>query len=175
MIEPIYLESVVLGSLFNYEHLIRALHGRLNLNFDSNSLKGLPDTYQFNKSKVAKCQLKEDLTRQLIKAPNYAINWIKFDEKPEVISTDSGRIHVEGGVSRLAKRSLFARFCSLLGQNCPTLPTCQLAQNIPVIYRDGKTSSVDYQRAKTQCMQTFQEQNLGNWIQVPPEIDLFRL
>ena len=65
MLEPVYLESVVLGSLFNYEHFVRAIHGRLNLNFDSNSLKALPEMYCFNKSKVAKSIIKEDLTRQV--------------------------------------------------------------------------------------------------------------
>ncbi|CAG2180131.1 unnamed protein product, partial [Oppiella nova] len=175
-IEPVYLESVVLASLFNYEHLVRALHSRLNLNYDSNSLKDMPETYALNKSKVAKCQLKEDITRQLTKAPNYALNWIKGDDIPELVSTESGRIHGDStGVSRLAKRSLFGRLCALLGRNTATLPTCSLGQNIPIVYRDGKTSAHEYQRAKTLCMQAFQEQNLGQWIQVPTEIDLFRL
>ena len=66
MMEPIYLDSIVLASLFNYEHLVRAIHGRLNLNFDSNSLKGLPQRYGLHKSKVAKCQLREDITRQVL-------------------------------------------------------------------------------------------------------------
>ena len=92
-----------------------------------------------------------------------------------MVSTESGRIHIENTISRLAKRSLFGRFCALLGRNSPVLPDCSLGQNIPVIYRDGKTASQEYQRAKTQCMQTFQEQNLGNWLSVPAEIDLFRL
>ncbi|XP_054154258.1 double-stranded RNA-specific editase Adar-like [Oppia nitens] len=175
LIEPIYIESIVVASLFNYDHLVRAIHSRLNLNFDSNSLKDLPTNFMINKSKVAKCQLKEDITRQLTKAPNYALNWIKGDVKPEVVSTESGRIHVENIISRLAKRSLFGRFCALLGRNTTPLPNCPLGNSIPLVYRDGKTASLDYQRAKTQCMQAFQEQNLGQWIQVPTEIDLFRL
>ena len=93
----------------------------------------------------------------------------------EIVSTDSGRIHIENTISRLAKRSLFARFCALLGRNAPVLPECTLGSSIPVIYRDGKTASLDYQATKTHVMQAFQEQNLGQWIQVPSEIDLFRL
>jgi hypothetical protein len=61
----------VLASLFNYEHLVRALHSRLNLNYDSNSLKDMPETYALNKSKVAKCQLKEDITRQVSTTRHY--------------------------------------------------------------------------------------------------------
>lgn len=190
--EPVYLDSVVLASLFNYDHLVRAIHGRLNLNYDSSSLKSLPEKYSLHKTKVAKCQLKEDITRQvfvdclqycsfyslffqLTRAPDYAVNWIRNDEIPEVINTTSGRIPDENTISRLAKRSLFARFCALLGRNAPVLPECTLGSSIPVVYRDGKTASQEYQTTKTHVMQAFQEQNLGNWIQVPSEMDLFRL
>ena len=111
----------------------------------------------------------------MTKSPSYAVNWIKGDSKPEIISTETGKTHQEGSVSRLSKRSFFTLFCGLLGRKAPTLSSCSLGSSIPIIYRDAKTSSQDYQRAKLQVMQTFQEQNLGNWIQVPSEIDLFGL
>jgi hypothetical protein len=50
-----------------------------------------------------------------------------------------------------------------------------LGSNIPLIYRDGKTASLEYARAKTQAIQAFHEQNLGTWVQQPTEFDLFGL
>jgi len=174
-VEPIYIESVVLGSLFNYEHLLRALHARYNLNFEAHSLNGLPETYRLNKCKVAKSKLPaSEITRQLTKTPGYAINWIMGDSKAEVINSDNGKNN-DSSMSRLCKRSFFQQFRTLLGINTPTLPCSSLRSNIPIIYRDGKTSAMDYSRAKIQAVQSFQEQNLGTWIQVPSEFDLFAL
>lgn len=128
------------------------------------------------KTKVAKASLAaKEVQRQLTKTPNYAVNWIAGDEIPEVISCDSGKLFKEGGISRLSKRVFLDNFRRLLGRNVPTLASCTLSSSIPLVYRDAKTASTDYQRAKTQVIQTFLEQGLGNWIQVPTEIDLFGL
>ncbi|KAI1280602.1 Double-stranded RNA-specific editase 1 [Halotydeus destructor] len=175
-IEPIYLESVVLASLFNFEHLTRAVHGRFNLNYDSKSLTGLPKMYRLNKLRVGKAILPAaDTQRQLTKTPGYALNWLLGDDRAEVLSCETGKLHKEGTVSRLSKRSFFEQFRRLLGRNAPTLPSCQLGSTIPLVYRDGKTASMEYLRAKLQAVQSFQEQNLGTWIQVPSEVDIFGL
>ncbi|RWS07444.1 double-stranded RNA-specific editase Adar-like isoform X3 [Dinothrombium tinctorium] len=175
IIEPVYLESVVIGSLFNYEHLVRAINGRLNLNFESDSMRDLPPSFKLNKAKVAKAILKEiNDQRQVQKAPSYAINWIKGDTRLEIINCDTGKLQ-DGSASRLSKRFLFLQFCNLLGRNASTLSSSNLNSYIPVVYRDAKTSSFLYQKCKTQAIQAFMEQNLGTWIQVPNEIDLFSL
>lgn len=57
------IKYLVMDSLFNYEHLIRAIHGRLN---HSNSLKELPGMYYFNKPKIAKRNFGKELTSQVI-------------------------------------------------------------------------------------------------------------
>ena len=173
-IEPIYLESVILGSLFNLEHLVRAIQGRLNLNFESNSLQKLPNFHRLNKSKVAKSLVKEfEQSRQIIKSPNYAINYMKNDFVPEVISCDSGKVFKEERPSRLCKRTMFENFRTLLGHNLPRLPTSTLGSTIPLVYREAKTSAMSYQSAKVAAVRAFTEQNLGEWIQLPIEVDLF--
>ncbi|RWS27861.1 double-stranded RNA-specific editase Adar-like isoform X3 [Leptotrombidium deliense] len=175
IIDPIYLSSVVVGSLFNYEHLVRAIHGRLNLNFESDAFNSLCEPFRINKAKVAKSVLKEiDEQRQVTKTPPYAVNWIKGDARLEIISCDTGKL-IDGSASRLSKKFLFAQFCNLLGRNVSTLQSSPLNSCIPVVYRDAKTSAQNYQKTKTCVMQAFIEQNLGNWIQVPTEIDLFNL
>lgn len=174
--QPIYLHSVLLANLFSFEHLVRALHGRLNLNFESSSLKTLPPPYELRRTKVAKASLPaKEVQRQLTKTPNYAVNWIEGEDGAEVISCDTGKLYKEGGASRLSKRTFFDNFRRLLGRNVPTLASCTLGASIPLVYRDAKTAATDYQRAKTHVIQAFLEQGLGSWIQVPTEIDLFGL
>uniref|UniRef100_T1JSK6 A to I editase domain-containing protein n=1 Tax=Tetranychus urticae TaxID=32264 RepID=T1JSK6_TETUR len=174
-IEPIYLDSLILGSLFNFSHLTRAVHGRLNMNFDSESLKKLPNPYKVNQHKVAKSLSKQqEYTRTLTKSPNYAINWIKGDTFPEIISCDTGKIYQnEEQYSRLSKKTFFQSFRTLLGRNTPKLCTSPLGLAIPTIYRDAKTSATNYLQARLLAVQSFAEQNLGDWIQVPAEVDLF--
>lgn len=101
------------------------------------------------------------------------MNWIKGDATAEVLSCDSGTTFGESGISRLTKRSFFQEFRQLLGRNVPSLPSSTLGANIPLIYRDGKTSAAVYVRSKGQAIKAFQEQNLGPWLQVPLELDLF--
>lgn len=67
-IEPVYFDSIILGSLYHPEHLTRALYGRV-----SNVLQALPPPYRLNKPKMALISNREE--RQLGKPPNYSVNW----------------------------------------------------------------------------------------------------
>lgn len=111
--------------------------------------------------------------KQLNKSPNYAINWLPGDNLAEVINTETGK--AGDNYSRLSKQYLFSYFCQLLGRNAPLIPASQLGKVIPVAYRDGKTAAFAYQEAKSKAVLAFQEQNLGAWVQVPPEMDMFGL
>jgi len=67
-IEPIYLESIVLGSLFHACHLYRAVCGRVE-----STIEGLPPPYRLNKPLLSLTSSTE--VRQPAKAPNYSLNW----------------------------------------------------------------------------------------------------
>lgn len=67
-IEPIYLDSIVLGSLFHPDHLYRAVCGRIE-----NTIHALPPPYRLNKPKMSLISSKE--VRQPGKAPNFSVNW----------------------------------------------------------------------------------------------------
>ena len=166
--EPIYLDSVILGNLFCFEHIVRALHGRLNLNCK------LVPPYKLQKTKVAKFSLAEKkFERELPnKSPNYAVNWIEGEDSVELIFYDTGKSK-EGKPSRLSERTLFDNFIRLLEKSVPTLASCTL--NVPQVYRDAKNDATDYQRAKVLVIQSFLEQGYGSWIHVPTEIDLFEI
>ena len=67
-IEPIYLASVVLGSLFHPSHLVRAIGGRIGP-----TAQGLPPPFRLHTPLLAATSSPE--VRQPGKAPNYSINW----------------------------------------------------------------------------------------------------
>ncbi|XP_021930344.1 double-stranded RNA-specific editase Adar-like isoform X4 [Zootermopsis nevadensis] len=67
-VEPVYLESIVLGSLFHPSHMYRAVCGRIET-----TIQGLPPPYRLNKPLMSLITSPE--VRQPGKAPNYSVNW----------------------------------------------------------------------------------------------------
>lgn len=164
-IEPIYLESIVLGSLFHPSHLYRAVCGRIE-----NSVEGLPPPYRLNKPLLSLTSSRE--VRQPTKAPNYSLNWTSGQPNAEIINSVTGKDE-HGNASRVSKRKLFQRFLQLIGR----LPsrTGLTSENCPNIYADAKMGVEDYQQAKSQLMKAFQKSNLGSWLKKPIEQDQFEL
>ncbi|KAL3250229.1 hypothetical protein MRX96_055587 [Rhipicephalus microplus] len=105
-IEPVYLESVVLGSLYHPWHMQRAMWGRLegSLHLEAES------PFQLHRPRLGAISSPE--SRQVNKSPNFSINWTAGCEGPEVVNASTGKTE-EGQVSRLSKRTLFDRFCHL--------------------------------------------------------------
>lgn len=68
VIQPIYLNSIVLGSLLHPAHMYRAVCGRIET-----SVQNLPPPYQMNRPKLALVTSSEQ--RNQLKAPNFSINW----------------------------------------------------------------------------------------------------
>lgn len=167
--EPIYLESVIVANLFSFQHLVRALHGRINqCNFES------PSFYYLHKTKVAKVSFEGIINQQSSSSPNYAVNWIHGEDDLEDICCDTGKLS-DGKTSRLSKKAFFDNFINLLGKNVPTLASCTLNPfSITQMYRNVKNAATDYRRAKIQIILYFLQNELGSWIHVPSEIDLFR-
>jgi len=160
-VEPIYLQSIVLGSLYHYEHMSRALYQRLG------DLEGLPTLFKQNRPLMNGTSTPEP--RATIKSPGISVNWSEGDDGFEVVNATQGVI--QGDVpapSRLCKQSLFKRFIYLWKKLKPT-------ESVPLSYHEAKNSVTDYQRAKHIAMQGFSAQGLGTWIQKPCEQDMFEL
>lgn len=79
VIEPIYLTSIVLGSLLHPDHMYRAICGRIE-----NAVQGLPPPYRMNKPKLALMTSSE--ARSQIKAPNFSVNWIIGEQEVSMAS-----------------------------------------------------------------------------------------
>jgi len=163
--EPIYLDSVVLGSLFNSSHMYRAVCGRVEA-----TVEGLPPPFRFNKPALGVTSSPE--TRQPGKAPNHSVNWVIGEDRVEIINSMTGKAEL-GAASRLCKQSLFRHFCALVGR-VPTIN--DLVGDIrSELYSVLKSKAQDYQLAKQQLMVGFSKADLGSWLKKPLEQDQFTL
>lgn len=164
-VDPIYLESIVLGSLFHPDHLYRAVCGRIET-----SIEGLPPPYRLNKPLLSLTSSRE--VRQPTKAPSYSLNWTYGQPSAEIINSVTGKDE-HGNPSRISKRKLFQRFLGLVGRipsrTNITVDTCSTT------YADAKMGVEDYQQAKSQLMKAFHKSQLGTWLKKPIEQDQFEL
>ena len=160
-LEPVYLQSIVLGSLYHYEHMSRAMYHRLG------DLEGLPPLFKQNRPLMNGTSTPE--ARVTIKSPNFSVNWSEGDEGFEVVNATRGMIQGEAPVpSRLCKQSLFKRFIAVWKKLKPS-------DTVPLSYHVAKRGVTDYQTAKLAVMKGFNAQGLGAWIRKPVEQDMFEL
>lgn len=162
-VDPIYLDSIILGSLFHPTHLYRAVYGRV-----METIQGLPPPYRLHLPMMNLVSSPE--VRQPGKAPNFSVNWTVGGNDPEVINATTGKNDLSI-MSRLAKRALFMRFRKLYG-----------VLDKQVFLEDGtntmqyssmKQAAKDYQLAKDQLGSAFLKANLGLWMKKPIEQDEF--
>ena len=87
LVEPIYLYSLTLGSLFHPHHLFRAVCGRIQ-----GTVEGLPPPFRLNVPRLNLLSAPE--VRQPGKAPNYSVNWTAGLPQPEIIDAMKGKEQV---------------------------------------------------------------------------------
>lgn len=160
-IQPVYIESIILGSLYHNEHLARAVYGRLA------NIEGTIEPYHINKPNLSGINNPEQ--RQLGKAPNFAVNWCDGDDGLEVINMTTGKLE-QGTESRLCKREMLKRFFSLQGK-LSTITGCDKVPN--VYYGDLKAMNVPYQEMRNKLVEHFKKSGYGQWVKKPVEQDEF--
>lgn len=162
IIEPIYLHSIVLGSLLHPEHMYRAVCGRIE-----KAIQGLPPPYHLNKPRLALVTSAEP--RNQAKAPNFGINWTIGDTDVEVVNSLTGKT-ISNQSSRITKAAFFRKFANLL----KVMPGLQ-NRRIVCDYGETKLKVEDYQTAKRELFDAFRREDLGNWLKKPIEQDEFCL
>ncbi|XP_017061545.1 double-stranded RNA-specific editase Adar isoform X3 [Drosophila ficusphila] len=162
IIEPVYLHSIVLGSLLHPEHMYRAVCGRIE-----KSIQGLPPPYHLNKPRLALVTSAEP--RNQAKAPNFGINWTIGDTELEVVNSLTGRT-IGGQVSRITKQAFFVKYGYLMA-NLPGV----LVRKVTTDYGQTKANVKDYQTAKLELFSAFKREDLGSWLKKPIEQDEFGL
>lgn len=164
--EPVYLESIVLGSLFSATHMYRAVCGRIE-----QTVQGLPPPFKLNQPKMNQGSSTE--SRQPQKAPTIAVNWDCEEDQLEVLNAMTGR--QEGDTSsRLCKRKFLARFVDLL-THVPTITDINTREVKNLSYGDLKSLSTNYEMSKHAMVTAFSRAGLGQWITKPMEEDSFYL
>lgn len=132
IVEPIYLHSIVLGSLLHPEHMYRAVCGRIE-----KSIQGLPPPYHLNKPRLA--QVTSSEPRNQAKAPNFGINWTLGDKEVEVVNSLTGKT-VNNQISRITKQMFYRKYGNLM-KNLPGINERKLTTD----YGQTKAKIKDYQ------------------------------
>ena len=109
-VEPIYLKSIIIGSLFHQQHLTRAVYSRVS------TIVKLPESYTINLPLLG--TVSKPGARSTAKSSNFSLNWSWGDPEPELVNCHTGKL--ENLVpSRLCKQILFESFLSLWNSLSP--------------------------------------------------------
>ena len=109
-VEPVYLRSIIIGSLFQEQHLLRAVYNRIN------AVQGLPEQY------IATLPLLHAVSnppnRVAMKSRTKSLNWTWGDAEVELVNCRTGRLD-ERVPSRLCKQLLFEQCMELWDDLAP--------------------------------------------------------
>ncbi|XP_041423307.1 double-stranded RNA-specific editase B2 [Xenopus laevis] len=162
-IDPIYLHSIIVGSLHHSGHLSRVMSHRIE------DLGHLPAPYRHHHPLLSGVSNTE--ARQPGKSPNFSLNWIAGSTELEVINATTGTKSC-GGSSRLCKHTLYTRWARLYGKLSTRISS---HEETPALYSDAKLAHPVYQSAKQKMFKAIQRSGLGTWVKKPPEQDQFLL
>ncbi|XP_058912447.1 double-stranded RNA-specific editase B2 isoform X2 [Kogia breviceps] len=162
-IEPVYLHSIVVGSLHHTGHLSRVMSHR------TEDIGQLPASYRHNRPLLSGVSQAE--ARQPGKSPHFSVNWVVGTADVEVIDATTGKRSC-GRSSRLCKHRLSAQWAQLYGKLSTRIPS---HGDMPSMYCEAKLGARTYQAVKQQLFRAFQKAGLGTWVRKPPEQDQFLL
>ncbi|XP_006141396.1 double-stranded RNA-specific editase B2 isoform X2 [Tupaia chinensis] len=112
-IEPVYLHSIIVGSLHHTGHLSRVMSHRME------DIGQLPASYRHNRPLLSGVSNAE--MRQPGKSPHFSVNWAVGNADLEIIDATTGK-RICGGSSRLCKRVFSARWARLHAEHTNTTP-----------------------------------------------------
>ncbi|XP_041365341.1 double-stranded RNA-specific adenosine deaminase-like [Gigantopelta aegis] len=167
-IEPVYLDSLTLGFLYDHGHLARAVCCRVNRTGQPID-ELLPTGYHLNHpwlGRVTAC----DPSRETQKTKNLSINWSFGDQQPEVIDGPLGLCHTgieKKFFSRVTKKAMYESFKKI----CVKFGASNLGQ--AKNYHEAKLAAKDFQSAKMALVKKLKENNYGPWVSKPVEEEMF--
>ncbi|XP_031214713.1 double-stranded RNA-specific editase B2 isoform X2 [Mastomys coucha] len=162
-IEPVYLHSIIVGSLHHTGHLARVMSHRME------GIGQLPASYRQNRPLLSGVSNAE--ARQPGKSPHFSANWVVGSTDLEIINATTGKRSC-GASSRLCKHMFSARWARLHGRLSTRIPG---HGDTPSMYCEAKCGAHTYQSVKQQLFRAFQKAGLGTWVRKPPEQDQFLL
>ena len=167
IVEPIYLNTLVIGSLFHRVHLQRAVIGRIE------HLQGLPAPFRLTRPLLVTTSTPPD--RLPSKSPRWSVCWTVGWTEAEIVDAFKGRL-LDGSISRLSKRRLFERFIRLMSLDAvwrTRIDGC--IHNDFASYAAVKAGAKDFVEAREKLELAFTTAKLGHWIKKPLEQNCFEL
>ena len=167
-INPVYLQSLTLGYLYDHGHLSRAVCCRLQHKSDINA--ELPTPYHVNHPWLGRVTAYNP-SRETEKTNNLSVNWSCEDTCAELTDGRTGacmtRVQNRPAPSRLCKASMYASFKEL----------CQKSGRQDLLnvetYREAKGMATEFQKAKHKMCEYFKKSKYGPWVSKPMEQELF--
>ena len=159
--EPIYFQSVTIGSEVGEEHFKRAVYGRVK------SITTLPTEYRVN------CPDLHRVSHPGVrngKSHDLSMNWLSEEETVELVKCQNGRQHLSLAPSRLGKRAMFQYFREVSNFYFNPRPY-QITELRPMSYREAKATAWNYQQAKTEFFKQYT--SLGGWVKKHPAVEEF--
>ena len=178
-LSPIYCKSIIIGNLFNREHLQRAVYQRA-----SAAGENLPQSHMVNLPLL--CGLSTPEARQMGKSSRWSLNWVWMDSRAEVVDCYTGKCP-DSTPSRLCKSALTDQFLRVWNtishkqqqaSKTETTSTDQLffkgtARSKPRTYLEAKKMAKDYQLSKRTLYDHLAQTGCGKWVGKPEEQDKF--
>ena len=169
IIEPIYLESLTLGYLYEHGHLSRAVCCRLSKDSDINEKLPLP--YSLNHPWLGRVTSYSP-SRETQKTNNLSVNWFLGGSGIELTDGRSGAGLTRTGCaptpSRLCKAELYKHFKSVCSKQQHLQPLTSFET-----YREAKEKSLGFQEAKAVMNEQFRNLKFGSWVKKPRELEMF--
>jgi double stranded RNA-specific editase B len=167
IIEPIYLTTLIVGSLFHRDHLQRAVIGRVE------HLQELPAPFRLTRPSLVTTSTPP--ARLPVKSPRHSVCWSVGWTEAEILDSSRGRL-LDGSISRLSKMRLFEQFLRLVSLDSvwrTQIDDC--VHNGFVSYGAVKAASKSFVEAREMLKQAFITAKLGHWIKKPLEQNYFEL
>ncbi|XP_065051383.1 double-stranded RNA-specific adenosine deaminase-like [Rhopilema esculentum] len=169
LIEPVYLDSLTLGYLYEHGHLSRAVCCRLDKN--SRIDDQLPIPFSLNHPWIGRVSAYSP-HRETEKTNNLSINWFLGSPGVEVTDGRTGacltRTSNAPTPSRLCKAKLYKSFKDL----------CLKSVHLKYLagfetYREAKEKAETFQKAKDVMINQLKKSKFGSWVKKPRELELF--
>ena len=164
LLPPLYISGVIIGDIFNAEHVSRAICCRFESAMQSKNAQISPLFAAHHPIITHSNHNVQPRHSKIKKRGNVATNWTENDSELEKIDPRTGRLLTSNDESRISKRSLFALFCD------EVTPSSDIRSS----YRENKEQAVTYQQAKATFEGAIDDQ-FGNWVHKPSEVDDFYL
>lgn len=172
-IEPVFFTSIVIGSLYNAEHVRRGLLERAKIATEIGLQKFNESPQSVAVEKPILASVSNPPKRQPSgKAPTLCLQWNEADQQVAMVNASTGQME-QSIPSQLCKKELVKKFL-LLVKKKELIPRVDFdLSKGPYTYAEWKSKATDYQIVKNALVKGFEASGCGNWVGKPTEVDMF--